>query len=455
MTGFQVMATLLALSMLGACSGKVQETRLANGLKIVVQEDHRSPVVVSQIWYKVGSVDEPAGLTGISHVLEHMMFKGTAKLKPNEFSRIVAEHGGRENAFTGRDYTAYFQQWEKSRLPLSFELEAERMQNLKLDPEELRKEVQVVLEERRLRTEDKPEGKVHEKFLATAFTVHPYGNPIIGSVRDLEALRVEDLERWYRQWYVPNNATLVVVGDVKPREVFDLAKKYFASIPAGKLTPPALPPEPPQKQTRRVEVAVPAQVPYISLGFHVPSLTADGNAEPYALDVLAGVLSGGESARLVRNLVRGQQIAAAADCDYSMVSRYPFLFTLDAVPSSGVTTAQLEAALWQEIERLKREPVAPAELERVKAQVVAQDVYARDSTFNQAMVIGMLETTGLDWRYMDKYVKRIQAVTAEQVRAVANKYLTQENMTVATLKPLPLSKEAKRPRAAGESDHVR
>ncbi len=444
----------LMLASLAACS-KVHETTLSNGLRVVVQEDHRSPVVVAQIWYKVGSVDEPNGLTGVSHVLEHMMFKGTAKLKPGEFSRVVAENGGRENAFTGRDYTAYFQQWEKSRLPLSFELEADRMQNLRFDPEEFRKEVQVVLEERRLRTEDRPEGKVQERFMEAAFPRHPYGHPVIGSVRDLEGLTLDALRDWYRQWYTPNNATVVVVGDVKPRTVFQLARQYFGAIPRRPIARPEIPTEAPQTETRRIEVAVPAELPYFALGYHAPTLGAKDDQEPYALDVLAGILSGGDSSRLTRKLVRESQVAASVDVDYGTIGRYPSLFSIDAVPSKGKTEVEVEQAIWQEIERLKRERVSPPELDRVKAQVVAQDVYGRDSVFNQAMTIGMLETTGLDWRYMDTYVKRIQSVTAEQVQAVANKYLTLSNLTVAVLKPLPIDKARARPHTGVGVDHVR
>lgn len=451
-----LLSIVLALSLQGCAD--VRETTLANGLKVVVKEDHRSPVVVSQIWYKVGGVDEPEGLTGISHVLEHMMFKGTQRHAPGEFSRIIAEHGGRENAFTGRDYTAYFQQLEKSRLPISFELEADRMQHLTLGEAEFRKEVQVVLEERRLRTDDKPEGKVYEEYMRTAFQAHPYGNPIIGSVRDLEALTPAQVRAWYRRWYVPNNATLVVVGDVKPRAVFALAEKYFGEIPRGSLTPSKLSPEPEQTQARRREVALPAQLPYLVMGFHVPALTRSATWEPYALDVLAGVLDGGDSARFARRLVREQQIALSLDTDYSAAVRYPTLLSFEGVPATGQTVATLEQAIRAEIERLRSERVSEAELQRVKAQVMAREVYGRDSVFNQAMVIGMLETVGLDWRYMDNYAKRIQAVSAEQVRQVAEKYLHENNLTVTTLKPLPLAKnQASRPRRASgaETDHVR
>jgi zinc protease len=445
---------LLLLGLLPTACSTVHETTLPNGLTVIVKEDHRSPVVVSQIWYKVGSVDEPAGRTGISHVLEHMMFKGTQRLKPNEFSRIIAEHGGRENAFTGYDYTAYHQQLEKSRLPVSFELEAERMHNLLLEEQEFRKEIKVVMEERRLRTEDQPEALLGEKFMATAYRVHPYKHPVIGSMSDLERLTLDDLRAWYRGFYAPNNATLVVVGDVRPAAVAALAEKYFGPVPARPLAAAAPPDEPRQEGERRARVSVPAEVPHLVMGYHVPVLTRASSWEPYALSVLAGILDGGRAARFARELVREQKIAAGVEADYNPIARAPGLFVLDGMPAAGRTPAELERALRAQIERLRRERVTEEELQRVKAQVVAADVYSRDSVFYQAMQIGRLATTGLDWRLLDTFVERINSVTAEQVQAVARKYLTDTNLTVAVLDPLPLKPGRKRAPRAGDG-HVR
>lgn len=429
---------LVLFPLLSACS-KTHETTLSNGLKIVVQEDHRSPVVVSQIWYKVGGIDEPRGITGVSHVLEHMMFKGTKKHPAGEFSRIIAENGGRENAFTSRDYTAYFQTLEKSRLPIAFELEADRMRNLTLSEKEFKKEIQVVMEERRMRTEDKPEGKLYEKFSSTAYTVHPYGSPIIGWMEDLRALTVDDVARWYRRWYAPNNATLVVAGDVDPDEVVKLARKYFGPIARQKIEPVILPTEPPQTAMRRVTVKEPATVPSLLMGYHVPVL---GHArvawEPYALDVLAGILDGGKSARFASELIRKQRIASNASAGYDTVARAPSMFLMDGTPANGHTITDVEKALLEQIEKIKNEPVLKQELERVKAQVTASDVYQRDSVFYQAMEIGILETSGLNRRLMDDYVDRINAVTARQVRKVAQKYLVKNNLTVAVLEPQPI-----------------
>ncbi len=436
---------LLLTSNLALATGEVHEYQLDNGLKLIVKPDHRAPVMVSQIWYKVGSSYEHGGITGVSHVLEHMMFKGTKNLAPGEFSRIIAEHGGRENAFTSRDYTAYFQSMERSRLPVSFELEADRMRNLLLQPEEVAKETRVVMEERRLRTEDNPQALTYEQFNATAFLNSPYRIPVIGWMNDLENLRLEDLQVWYQKWYAPNNATLVVVGDVQPEAVHALAQQYFGPLePSPDLAPPKPRPEIPQRGTRRIEVKAPAELPFLIMGYKVPVLlTAGEEWEAYALEVLAGVLDGGNSARLSRSLVRGSQVAAEAGAGYSLYGRQQSLLTLSGTPSPGQDIAALEQALREQIRLLREQPVSAGELERVKAQVVAANVYEQDSAFYQAMKIGTLETVGLDWRVLDDYVPRIRAVTAEQVQAVARKYLHDDSLTVGVLDPQPMDPNAR------------
>jgi zinc protease len=372
-----------------------------------------------------------------------MMFKGTKEHGPGEFSRIIAENGGRENAFTSKDYTAYFQQLEKSRLPVSFELEADRMRNLTLPEEEFKKELQVVIEERKLRTEDKPRSLTYEQFNATAFVTSPYRHPTIGWMDDLNNLTVQDLKQWYRQWYAPNNATLVVVGDVDPDEVYDLARKYFGRLPSVEL--PEIKPrvETAQLGERRITVRQPAELPYLMIGYHVPVLkTADPEWEAYALEVLSGILSSGDSARLPSRLVRGRQIAAGADAGYDLYSRQEDQFLFSATPARGHDISELENALLEEIERLKNEPVSEQELARIKAQVVASDVYEKDSMFYQAMQMGTLETVGLGWQVMDEYRDKINAVTPEQIQVVARKYLQNSNRTVAVLDPLPINGES-------------
>jgi zinc protease len=435
---------------------ETKEFKLDNGMRVIVQEDHRSPVVVSQVWYKAGSIDEVNGKTGVAHVLEHMMFKGTKTVPAGQFSRMIAAAGGRENAFTGADYTAYYQQLEKSRLPLSMKLEADRMANLQLTKDEFAKEINVVMEERRWRTEDNPQAVVNEQFQALAYLAHPYGRPIVGWMNDLQNMTVNDAREWYQKWYVPNNAILVVVGDVQAEEVLKLAKKHF-----GPLKPRALPArkpqvEPEQKGPRRAIVKAKAELPYLIMGYHVPALkNADTDWEPYALEILAGVLDGNASARLNQNLVRDQKIAVNVGAGYDLIQRgKTALFELDGTPSEGRTAAQLEEAVLREIEAIKEKGVTEEELKRVKAQVIAGDVYQRDSMFYQAMQIGRLETTGYSWRLLDKYPDKLAAVTAEQVQQVAQKYLTRDNMTVAILDPQPLDPGEKAKQPQGELQHV-
>lgn len=423
-----------------AALADTHEFKLDNGMRIIVQEDHRSPVVVSQVWYKAGSIDEVNGKTGVAHVLEHMMFKGTEKIKPGQFSRLVAAAGGRENAFTGRDYTTYFQQLEKSQLELSMKLEADRMANLKLTDEEFNKEIKVVMEERRWRTEDQPQGLVNEQFNAVSYIAHPYRRPIVGWMDDLQSMTAADAREWYEKWYAPNNAVLVVVGDVKAQEVLKLAQKYFGPLKAEVLPQRKPQQEPRQRGERRAVVKAPAKLPYVLTGYHVPALkNPDTDWEPYALQILAGVLDGNASARLNQNLVRNQRIAVEVSAGYEIVQRsQESLFQLDGMPVEGKTAAELEAALLEQVEQIKEQGVTANELQRVKAQVIAAEVYQRDSMFYQGMKIGRLEVSGFSWRILDDYPAKLEAVTPEQVQAVAKKYLVKDNLTVVTLDPQPL-----------------
>lgn len=435
---------ILTMPMTVFAAASIQEFKLSNGLKLIVQEDHRSPVVVSQVWYRAGSIDEVNGKTGVAHVLEHMMFKGTKKVKAGQFSRLIAAAGGKENAFTSSDYTCYFQQLEKSNLPLSFELEADRMANLQLTKEDFDKEIKVVMEERRWRTDDKPQSMVNEAFQGMVYRAHPYGRPVIGFMNDLEHMTDEDAREWYKNWYAPNNATVVVVGDVQASEVYKLAQQYF-----GKLTAKTLPTrkpqvEPPQIGERRLVVKAPAKQAYLLMGYHVPALVdPEKDWEPYALEVLAGVLSGNPAARLNQKLVRETQLAVDVSAGYDIMSRGRLsLFELDGTPSEGKTVAELEAALLQQIETIKASGVTTQELDRVKAAVIATDVYQRDSMFYQAMQIGTVESIGFSWKILDSYPAKLRAVTAEQVQAVAKKYLLQDNLTIATLDPQPVDPNA-------------
>ena len=416
---------------------QVHEKTLANGLKVIVKQDHRAPVATAQVWYKVGSANEYGGITGVSHVLEHMMFKGTPKYPLGQFSQILAAAGARDNAFTSRDYTAYFQLLAASELETSFRLESDRMAALTLDEGEFLKEIEVVKEERRLRTDDNPNALTYEQFNATAFNSSAYHNPVIGWMNDLDNMNVADLKVWYESYYSPANATLVVVGDVQADDVFALAERYYGVIPKRDVisTKPRL--EPAQKGSRRVEVKAIATLPYLMLGYKVPTLrTATDKTEAYALNILAGILDGGRSARLSKHLVREQEIAASAGAGYSLYSQHESLFMFEATPNTGSTVDQLEQALEVEIKKLQTELVSAEELARVKAQVVANEVYQLDSVQRQAYMIGSLESVGLGWQTMQTYAANVQSVTAEQVRAAAQKYLIDDTKTVALLTPV-------------------
>ncbi len=423
---------------------------LDNGMKILVQPDHRSPVVVSQVWYKVGGSYEYAGVTGVSHALEHMMFKGTKRLKPGEFSEIIAANGGSENAFTGKDYTAYFQRIASDRLELCLENEADRMRNLQLNDEEFKKEIEVIKEERRSRTDDSPTSFTYERFNAAAFINSSYQQPIIGWMEDLDSMQLKDLSAWYKTWYAPNNATLVVAGDIDPQQVFQMAKKYFGPLKPSHIESVKPRREVAQKGERRITVKVPAKVPYLLMGYKVPVLkTAKEEWEVYALEVLAGVLDGGNSSRLSQQLVRRDEIASSVGAGYDMYARQQTLFLFNGVPRDGHSTVELEKAIKKQIERIQKKAPSEQELSRVKAQVMASSVYEKDSVFYQAMQMGTLETVGLSWQKKDDYLKKVQQVSAEQVQAVARKYLVDDSLTVAILDPQPVDPAAHRKHTTG------
>jgi zinc protease len=443
---------LLVAALLSACSAQAAEvvqTTLKNGLKLIVQEDHRAPVVVSQVWYRAGSLDEVNGKTGVAHVLEHMMFKGTPSVPAGQFSRQVAAAGGKENAFTSKDYTCYFQQLEKSRLPLSFRLEADRMANLQITDAEFAKEIEVVKEERRWRTEDKPQSRVSEQFDSSVFRAHPYGRPVVGFMNDLDNMTAADAREWYNTWYTPNNVTVVVVGDVKAAEVLKLAEETFGKLAARPL--PARKPqvEPVQLGERRAIVKAPAKLPYFTMGFHAPAMKngpaySEQDWEPYALEVLSSVLSGNGSSRLNQKLVREQAIALDIDSGYDGTNRgQASTFEIAASPSEGVALEDLQTAIWAVVDEVKNKGVTAAELHRVKAAVIAADVYKRDSMFYQAMQIGQLETMAYPLSLLEKNAARIEAVTSEQVQAVAKKYLVPDQLTLVTLDPQAMDPDAK------------
>ena len=443
-------ACMLTACPLAAHAEPAQEFMLENGMKIIVKEDHRAPTAAHMVWYRIGSMDEQNGTTGVAHALEHMMFKGTTTLKPGEFSARVAALGGRENAFTSKDYTAYYQQIEQSRLESVMALEADRMANLVFDKDEFSREIKVVMEERRLRTDDQANGKLNEALNAAAFVAHPYHHPIVGWMDDLQNMTVEDAKAWHDRFYAPNNATMVVTGDVDAQKVRALAEKYFGKIAPKRIpvTKPQL--EPAQQGVRRVTVKAPAENPYVALAFKVPTLKdVEKDDDVHALDVLSAVLDGFDNARLPARLVRTERVANSVGASYSSNARGPVLFVLDGTPAAGTTTAQLETLLRAEVQRIAQDGVTEEELKRVKNQLIAGQIYKRDSVFGQAMEIGVMEMTGVSHKQIDRIIEKLGQVTAKQVQAVAAKYFNDDQLTVATLVPLPLEDKKPAPPPAG------
>lgn len=419
-------------------ANKTQVYRLPNGMKILVREDHRAPVVLTSIWYKVGGAYESNGITGISHLLEHMMFKGTKQFGAGVLNKMISDVGGTQNAITSSDYTVYYQKLPANQLEQSFKLESDRMHGLLFDKTAFTKEKQVVIEERRMRVDDNPQGVMWERFRAAAFVNNPYHHPVIGWRGDIDHLTLDDLKQWYRNWYVPNNATLVVVGDVTSDRVFDLAQKYFGPLQAGHI--PKLKPRKEIKSLgkRTVNVNVPAQTSWLMMGFNVPSLPNINKKDQddiYALKLAALVLSGGESGRLNSHLVRQSQVAVSATASYDTYSLHNDLFLFVAIPAASKKTNTLESAILNEINLLKTKLIAKSELKRVKAQLLANDVYQRDSLMKVAFHLGVPSMVGLSWRDRDDFVKRISVITPLKIQQVVKKYLKTENMTVATLTP--------------------
>ncbi|MDP5241161.1 pitrilysin family protein [Uliginosibacterium sp. 31-16] len=444
-----LLASALSLGM--AClpaAANPFETTLPNGLKVIVKEDHRAPTVTHMVWYRVGSLDETTGTTGVAHALEHMMFKGTQAHGPGEFNKLVAALGGQDNAFTTQDYTAYFQLAPRERLPELMGLEADRMANLVIDDALFSKEIAVIKEERRWRTDDQPRSKAYEALMGTVYHAHPYGRPVIGWMNDLDNMTAQDLRDWYARWYGPNNATLIVVGDVEHAAVFKLAADTYGKLSARPLPVRKPQGEAPQSGIRRVTVKAPAELPYLMLAWRAPSLNTIDAKQPavrdaLALQVLAAVLDGYDGARLGRTLVRERKLAVSAGAGYDPISRgQQSLFMLEGVPSKGVSVAQLEAALRAELDKIAKDGVRAAELARIKAQLLASKVFSRDSNMGQAMQIGGLEMTGFSWRDEEALLDALRSVTPAEVQAAARTLLGSDALTIADLVPLPIDPNA-------------
>lgn len=453
---FLIVAVIISLNTPAfAQKQKQQDTHeylLKNGLRVIIKEDHRAPTVAHMVWYKAGSIDEVNGKTGVAHVLEHMMFKGTKNLKPGEFSKKVAEVGGRDNAFTSKDYTAYFQQIEKSHLSKMMALEADRMENLRISPEEFAKEIQVVMEERRLRTDDNSQALVYEQLMAAAYVSSPYRNPIVGWMDDLKSLTYQDALDWYQNWYAPNNAVLIVVGDVVPEEVLALAKKYYENIPSKKIQERKPQNEIQQIGLKKINVKVPAENADIHMAWKVPKLEPKDleYIEPYALSVLSAILDGHSNSRLNRKLVRDQRIANSVSSSYDLNGRGPQLFSISATPTKNTGIDALEKNIRKILNEVKENGVTDVELNRVKSQLLSSQIYKRDSIFAQAMEIGMSEMEGFSWRDLDKIIANVQKVSSKDIQSIIQKYLIDDQLTIAILDPQPVSAQApKQPGISG------
>uniref|UniRef100_A0A7V4G9I1 Insulinase family protein n=1 Tax=Desulfobacca acetoxidans TaxID=60893 RepID=A0A7V4G9I1_9BACT len=427
---------------------QVVEHRLKNGMLVLVLREPRAPLISHQVWYRVGSRNEQLGKTGLTHLTEHLMFKATEKYPAKEFSRLVQKAGGTDNAFTSKDYTAYFQNGPKTELKRWMEMEADRMRGLKVDEESFQTERKVVLEERRLRTEDDPVSFLVEETMATAFKAHPYQWPIIGWQHDLETVTREDFLRHYNTYYYPNNATLVVVGDVDPKEVVTLAEQIYGALPAGPSPPPVTAREPQQQGERRVVVAREAQLPYLLMVYHVPNWESP---DCFPLELLVRILSKGRSSRLYHNLVYKDRLALEASADYDLDTADASLFVLSAQPLPGKTVGQLEQALETEIRKLQTELVSDKELAKAKNQTAAAFYMSMDSLFYRGMVLGKLATVAR-WQLVREFIPKIQAVTGEDIRRVARQYLVPTNRTVGILQPLTGAR-AKLPRPQAMGSH--
>lgn len=424
---------MIFLLLLFKTHSSTTEYTLKNGLKLVIRQDNRAPIVTSQIWYKVGSSYERPGLTGLSHMLEHMMFKGTKKYPGNSFAELIYGAGGQQLGMTSQDYTVYFQLIAKDFLELCFKLEADRMENLVLKNKDFLTERKVIAEERRYRIDNIPSHKLLESFMATAYMGSPYQHPSIGWPTDIQSYTLEDNQEWHDKYYAPNNATLVVVGDVEPKEVYKLAKKYFSHIKSKKITP--IKPHKAIYNTgkKTVELNIPSKVPEIIIGFNAPSLNnADYEWEPYALEVLAKILGFGNSSRLKVALIK-PQIASKIKVNYNHIKIHDGMFYINATPSSNISLAKLQQELLAQIKAIISTKITDDELSIAKTKVTSDAIYRKDNILQQGLEIGIAESINKSWQDVEVYLDKINSVTRKQIIKVAKKYLHENNMTIATL----------------------
>ncbi|MGB3222391.1 MAG: pitrilysin family protein [Desulforhopalus sp.] len=417
----------------------VTKIRLDNGLNVILMENHISPVVTFQIWYHAGSRKDTWGKTGLAHVFEHMMFKGTKKYSGEDFTRLIQSQGGNFNAFTSYDFAGYFENMMADRIDIAMKLEADRMQYLVLRPEDFQTEVKVVMEERRMRVEDNPQAYLSEQTQAIAFQAQPYHWPIIGWMDDLKRLKIEDMQRHYDLYYRPTNGFIVVVGDFQTDDMIEKIRKLFGNIPSKEQPPLIKYHDPPQRGERRVNVHTYAELPYIMIGYHVPNLKNNPD-DAYVLEVIASILSAGKSSRLYKNLILEEQLALSATAYNSLLSVDPDLFSLAAEPLPDVKPDRLEDALIYQLERLKTEPVPERQLQKAKNQLETSFIYSQDSAFYQGMLLARYEIA-TRWEDIRNYVPAIRKVNAEMIQRVARKYFVKENSTVGILYPKERSQE--------------
>ncbi len=438
---FRRLFAALALILLAAPGARAavfnpETFTLENGMEVVVVPNHRAPVVVHMVWYRVGAADDPVGKSGVAHFLEHLMFKGTPSYPDGEFSRLVARHGGNENAFTSQDYTGYYQKVAKERLGLVMALEADRMTNLVLSDEVVLPERDVIIEERRSRVDNEPSALLGEQIAAAQYLAHPYGVPIIGWEHEIRALTTDDALAFYRRHYAPGNAILVVSGDITVAELKPLAEKHYGVIPAQDIAPRLRPQEPPQRAARRVELRDGrVSQPSLSRSYIAPSLTAGATEHAYPLQLLAEALGGGATSRLYRALVVERQLAASAGAWYDDLSLDLTRFVVYATPSPGVEIAELEAAIDEEIARLLDDGVGEDEIARIKQRLIAETTYARDSLYTAARAFGAARTSGVSVAEIEAWPDRIEAVTVEQINQAARAVLRFEGSVTGVLLP--------------------
>ena len=419
----------------------VTEATLENGLRVLVQDDPRNPIVAVQVFYRVGSRNERPGATGLAHFLEHMMFKGTPTYGRGQISRLIEENGGRENAYTTKDVTSYYTNIAADKLDLVLRIEADRMRHLLLDAAEIDSERKVVMEERRMRSEDDPDGLVNEAMSSLAFVAHPYRWPIIGWMSDIARINRAELRAFYDTYYLPNNAIVVIAGDVRAPAALAMVRRHFAGVRRGPAPPPVTAVEPPAIDERRLVVRrEQAQLPVVNIAWHVPNHTSP---DAPALELLSTVLSSGRASRLYQKLVYEKRMVLGAGGDYSYFSLDPSLFWFYAAPLPGQAPEAVEQALLAEIERLKQEVVPEEELARARNQIEASFVWEQDSVFSRASALGRFEMLG-SWRLFDDYLPRLRAVTAADLQRVARTYFALDRKNVSILLPLEPAAPASR-----------